>query len=43
LGAHRYGLGQDFANRTLEITFDAQTQELICWDHGLESLAKAGF
>jgi len=30
LGAHRYGLGKDFANRTLEITFDAQTQELIC-------------
>jgi len=30
LGAHRYGLGKDFANRALEITFDAQTQELIC-------------
>jgi transposase len=30
LGARRYGLGKDFANRTLEITFDAQTQELIC-------------
>ena len=30
LGAQRYGLGQDFANRTLEITFDVQTQELIC-------------
>ena len=30
LGAHRYGLGKDFANRTLEITFDAQTQELMC-------------
>lgn len=30
LGAQRYGLGKDFANRTLEITFDAQTQELIC-------------
>jgi transposase len=30
LGAHRYGLGKDFANRTLEITFDAQTQELKC-------------
>lgn len=29
LGAQRYGLGKDFANRTLEITFDAQTQELI--------------
>ena len=30
LGAHRYGLGKDFANQTLEITFDAQTCELIC-------------
>jgi transposase len=30
LGAHRYGLGKDFANRTLEISFDAQTQELVC-------------
>ena len=30
LGARRYGLGKDFANRTLEITFDAQTRELIC-------------
>jgi hypothetical protein len=30
LGAQRYGLGKDFANRTLEITFDAPTQELIC-------------
>jgi transposase len=30
LGAHRYGLGKDFANQTLEITFDAQTHELIC-------------
>ena len=30
LGAQRYGLGKDFANRTLEITFDAQTRELIC-------------
>jgi hypothetical protein len=30
LGARRYGLGKDFANRTLEITFDTQTRELIC-------------
>ena len=30
LGAQRYGVGKDFANRTLEITFDAQTRELIC-------------
>jgi transposase len=30
LGAHRYGLGKRFANQTLEITFDAETQELIC-------------
>lgn len=29
LGARRYGLGQAFANQTLEITFDAQTRELI--------------
>ena len=30
LGARRYGLGKDFANRALEITFDVQTRELIC-------------
>ena len=30
LGARRYGLGKDFANRTLDITFDMQTRELIC-------------
>jgi len=30
LGARRYGLGKHSANRTLEITFDAQTRELIC-------------
>jgi transposase len=30
LGAQRYGLGKGFANRVLEITFDAQTRELIC-------------
>jgi hypothetical protein len=30
LGTQRYGLGQDFAKRTLEITFDAQTREVIC-------------
>ena len=29
LGARRYGLGKDFAKQTLEITFDAQTRELI--------------
>jgi transposase len=30
LGARRYSLGKEYANRTLEITFDAQTRELIC-------------
>lgn len=30
LGAHRYGLGRDFADQTVEITFDSQTRELIC-------------
>lgn len=30
IGARRYGLGKHFANRTLEITFDTQTHELIC-------------
>jgi transposase len=30
LAARRYGLGKDFANRTLEITFDAQTHKLTC-------------
>jgi len=30
LGARRYGLGKDFAKQTLEITFNPQTQELIC-------------
>jgi hypothetical protein len=29
LGAHRYGIGTDFADQTVEITFDPQTQELI--------------
>jgi hypothetical protein len=30
LGAQRYGVGKDFASQTVEITFDAQTRELIC-------------
>jgi transposase len=30
LGAQRYGVGKDFVNQTVEITFDAQTRELIC-------------
>ena len=30
LGAQRYGVGKDFTNQTLEITFDAQTRELLC-------------
>ena len=30
LGAHRYGVGKDFAGQTLEITFDPGTQEFIC-------------
>ena len=30
LGTHRYGVGKDFADQTLEITFDPQTRELIC-------------
>jgi transposase len=30
LGAHRYGVGRDFADQTVEITFDSQTRELIC-------------
>ncbi|NIS83034.1 MAG: DDE-type integrase/transposase/recombinase [Anaerolineales bacterium] len=30
LGTHRYGVGRDFANQTLEITFDSQTGELRC-------------
>lgn len=30
LGAQRYGLGRDWANQTLEITFAASTQELKC-------------
>jgi len=30
LGAQRYGLGRDWANQTLEITFEASTQELEC-------------
>lgn len=29
LGAQRYGIGTDFADQTVEITFDPQTQELI--------------
>lgn len=30
LGAHRYGLGKDFADQQLEITFDPRTRELVC-------------
>lgn len=30
LGAHRYGIGRDFADQTVEITFDSLTRELIC-------------
>jgi len=30
LGASRYGLGQDWANQEVEITFDAQTPEFVC-------------
>jgi hypothetical protein len=30
LGTHRYGVGKDFANQTLEITFASQTCELSC-------------
>ena len=30
LGAQRYGVGKDFTNQTLEITFDAHTRELLC-------------
>jgi transposase len=30
LGTHRYGVGKDFANQTLEITCDSQTCELRC-------------
>ena len=30
LGAHRYNLGKDLGNQTVEITFDPQTRELKC-------------
>lgn len=30
LGADRYGLGQAWAKQTIEITFDAATQEFVC-------------
>ncbi|MDY6875877.1 MAG: hypothetical protein SWK90_06715 [Chloroflexota bacterium] len=30
LGAHRYNLGKDLGNQTVEITFDAQTREFKC-------------
>jgi hypothetical protein len=30
LGAHRYGVGKNLGNQTLEITFDPQARELIC-------------
>ena len=30
LGTHRYGVGKNFANQTLEITFDPTTRDLLC-------------
>ena len=30
LGAHRYSVGKNLKNQTLEITFDPQTRELVC-------------
>jgi len=30
LGAQRYGVGQDFREQTMEITFDPQTHEFVC-------------
>jgi hypothetical protein len=30
LGTHRYYVGTDLSNQTLEITFDAQTREFKC-------------
>ena len=30
LGAYRYGLGKAWGTQTVEITFDAQTQEFVC-------------
>jgi transposase-like protein len=30
LGAQRYGLGKDFREQMLEITFDSQTREFVC-------------
>lgn len=30
LGAQRYGVGQDFREQTMEITFDPQTREFVC-------------
>jgi hypothetical protein len=31
LGSQRYNAGSKFARRTLEITFDPQTHEFVCW------------
>ena len=30
LGAQRYGVGKDFREQTMEITFDPQTREIVC-------------
>ena len=30
LGSQRYGLGKDWRKQTVQITFDASTQEYIC-------------
>lgn len=30
LGTHRYNVGKNFSNQTLEIIFDPQTRELVC-------------
>ena len=30
MGSHRYSVGKDLADQTLEITFDSQTRELEC-------------
>lgn len=30
LGAHRYGVGKSFADQTLEITFEPETQDFLC-------------
>jgi len=37
LGSHRYGLGKDWSKLTLRITFDANTQEYICYPVGSDN------